>query len=54
MFILHVWTQRDNFHFAGGQSVVTLSGEPQARAVSNVKPGDSAERSLADFSNLRI
>lgn len=54
MFILRVWTQRDNFHFASGQSVVTFSEEPQARTVSDVKPGDSTERSLANLDNLRI
>ena len=54
IFILHVWTQRDNLHFASGQSVVTLSGEPQVRAASDVKPGDSTEWSLANLDNLRI
>jgi len=54
MFILHVWTQRDHFHFASGQSVVTLSGEPQVKAVSDAKPGDSTQRSLANSDNMRI
>lgn len=52
MFILHVWTQRGNFHVASGQSVAALSGEPQARAVSDVKPGESTEWSLATVDNL--
>lgn len=54
MFISHVWTQRDNFHFASGQGAVTLCGEPQARAVSDVKAGDSTERSLAALDRLGI
>lgn len=44
----------DSFHFASWQGAVILCGKPQPRVVSDVKPGDSTEWSLATLDYLRI